>query len=180
MENKNTFAEAKVGDRVWSFDKDWGTVTNFKVDEDDGCIEVKFDYNEIIAIYLLDGRFQPYDKNPSLYWDEIKFEIPKKPFDLKVEFEKLEVKEFKHRESNSYLFYNYSFEMWCFAETETSYSPTLLFFETETEKLDRFLNLLNEHKIAPEQLRPLLLEKLTEKKKIAGTEFIDSRFNKVK
>jgi hypothetical protein len=68
------FNEIKIGDRVWDFVYGWGEVVSF-IDDEDCPIAVKF--NNTIESYTLDGR--PDKKsNQTLFWNEIKFEIPKK------------------------------------------------------------------------------------------------------
>jgi hypothetical protein len=83
---KKTFENARVGDRVWSVIHRWGRITKIDSDED-YPIEVKFDFEEqIVRNYDHYGKYVKRDPNPSLYWDEIKFKVPKKPLpDLEVD-----------------------------------------------------------------------------------------------
>ena len=74
------FSNAKIGDKVWSLTRGWGTIT---IDEDHGQssdypIHVRFDKGSN-DYYTVCGKFYTHDINPSLFWDEIKLEIPKKP-----------------------------------------------------------------------------------------------------
>lgn len=64
----------KVGDKVWDINYGWATVTNV-YDSSDGCsIATEYD------TYTSTGRLIRTHITPSLFWDEIKFDIPKKPF----------------------------------------------------------------------------------------------------
>jgi hypothetical protein len=74
---KNTFKNAKIGDRVWSMAKGWGEVV--AIGYDMPCpIVVEFpDYGR--RPYSLDGRYNKNDINPELFWGEIKLEVPKPP-----------------------------------------------------------------------------------------------------
>lgn len=72
-DKKPMFAEAKKGDKVWSFTGGW-------------CNIVDTDYSQAYPIstnhghsYTLDGMILTTHWNPSLFWDEIKFEIPPRP-----------------------------------------------------------------------------------------------------
>lgn len=103
------FRNAKVGDRVWDFSKGWGTVLNITLSEN-YPIFVKFDNsNRADETYTYEGKANNSNVNPTLFWDEIHFSIPKKPFNLK-EFlkENLEPKEFVFNESNYYLYWQNS------------------------------------------------------------------------
>jgi hypothetical protein len=81
------FRDAKVGDRVWSPSWGWGTV----VDNDPNCdfpicveFDAPFDAN---PRFKYDGKGLNYyhneavgvGKQPGIYWDEVKFEIPPRP-----------------------------------------------------------------------------------------------------
>lgn len=71
------FKNAKIGDRVWSFSNGWGTIDEITTESVYALI-IKFDNKEVIS-YTFDGRFSTSDALPTLFWDEIKFEIPSKP-----------------------------------------------------------------------------------------------------
>jgi len=72
------FKNAKVGDRVWSFGVGWGTIDCiFK--EDTHPIKVTFDDCAYVHRFMEDGRVSAYALSPTLFWDEIEFEIPRKP-----------------------------------------------------------------------------------------------------
>lgn len=94
------FREAKENDRVWSSVYDWGTIYGTNHSES-RPIWVKFDKGAY-KYFTLDGKQNENDVFPSLFWDEIKFEIPKKPFKVEDELRKLKVKEFVYGENNNY------------------------------------------------------------------------------
>lgn len=100
------FEDAKVGDRVWDFIFGWGTIYDIILD-DYYPIKVEFE-KDIIRSYTLDGAlFKGSKENPSLFWDEIKFEIPKRPFNLEdFIYKKLKLKKFIPHESNYFLFWD--------------------------------------------------------------------------
>lgn len=99
------FRDAKVGDRAWSFEYGWGTITHVFYGKEYPII-FKSDTNRICN-FRFDGKKDINDINPSLFWNEIKFEIPEKPFDFK-EFIKdnLKIKQFTPREHNYFLFWD--------------------------------------------------------------------------
>lgn len=71
------FDGIKVGDKVWSFEFGWGEVVNVE-----DYIEVLFESSpESIGYYDFDGVVVDNEghRNQTLFWDEIKFEIPEKP-----------------------------------------------------------------------------------------------------
>ena len=72
-----TFETASIGDQVWSVSIGWGSITNIHHDED-YPICVKFDSGEY-GSFTKEGRLYLDDLNPTLFWDEIKFEVPTKP-----------------------------------------------------------------------------------------------------
>lgn len=76
------FRDAKVGDRVWSFKYGWGVVKKIHTASREYPLEIEFK-NEISISYSLVGKYNFSNLLPDLYWDEIKFEIPKKPAEKK-------------------------------------------------------------------------------------------------
>jgi len=77
--DNTTFETVKVGDRVWSITYGWATVTEVFKDK----FEVQND-NGSTSMFNNDGTFHRMTSlftktNRCLFWDEIKFEIPKKP-----------------------------------------------------------------------------------------------------
>jgi hypothetical protein len=71
------FSNAKVGDRVWSFDKGWGTIQGF---DNNPKYPILVDLDDSSSrSYTYDGKYFDNDINPNLFWNELKFEIPSKP-----------------------------------------------------------------------------------------------------
>lgn len=72
-----TFELACVGDRVWSVNKGWGVVRNITKSR---TFPIRVSYPEdITEFYTEDGLLYLDDLHPTLFWDEIVFEVPKKP-----------------------------------------------------------------------------------------------------
>ena len=71
------FSNAKVGDRVWSVNKGWGVVEDIT---NSWAFPIRVSYPEdITELYTEDGLIYLNDLHPTLFWDEIVFEVPKKP-----------------------------------------------------------------------------------------------------
>ena len=76
------FRDVRKGDRVYSLEYGWGMVT--ALDNSDFPIFVDFKYEE--ETFALDGKVSRASIHPTLFWDEVKIEIPKKPLpDLEVD-----------------------------------------------------------------------------------------------
>ena len=147
------FKNAKVGDRVWDFSKSWGIIE--KICDDDYPIVVLFE-NKEIETFTFEGKYSCSDLYPRLFWNEIKFEIPEKPFNLK-EFlrENLEPKEFEYEKSNYYL-------VWDSREEEFDYSYSS-FHESITpyfkrENMQIVVDTLNRKSITFEDLKQAFKE----------------------
>lgn len=98
------FRNAKVGDRAWFFEYGWGTITHVFKDSE---YPINFESDtKRICNFTIDGKRAVNDINPTLFWDEIKFEIPEKPFNLENELKKLEIQEFYYRGRNFYLLWD--------------------------------------------------------------------------
>jgi hypothetical protein len=73
-----TFKNAKVGSRVWSFTHGWGIVIkkfNFGINH--FKLVVKFDLTDLKEEYRDDGRAD-IAENQTLFWDEVKFQTPER------------------------------------------------------------------------------------------------------
>jgi hypothetical protein len=79
------FENAKVGDKVWDFIYKWGTVSYIE----DDMLFIKFSYMTS-ATFSKNGINQAHPKGSAsaniqtLFWDEIKFEIPTQPVRMKM------------------------------------------------------------------------------------------------
>ena len=75
MSTETTFENAKIGDRVWCMLCGWGKVES--IGTEPYPIEVCFDSGRF-ELYAYNGRLiEKY--NQSLFWDEIKFQVPPRP-----------------------------------------------------------------------------------------------------
>lgn len=81
------FRNAQVGDRAYDILRGWGTIVAIKqYSEYPICFEADIDS---FCTFTFDGKRADIDISPSLFWNEIKFEIPEKPFDLEKELKKI-------------------------------------------------------------------------------------------
>ena len=89
------FSDAKAGDSVWSVLDGWGVITSVRGDCTYGVRVYfgdatkavnKYRVKEFSQSYTKCGKLHYEDLNPILFWDEIVFEVPKKPLpDLEVD-----------------------------------------------------------------------------------------------
>lgn len=150
------FRDAKIGDRVWDFIWHWGTIINISTGND-YPITVKFDSNNYIIAYKVNGIYASEDESPRLFWDEIKFKIPEKPFNLK-EFlkENLEHKEFFNERSCDCIgIRGKNFKI---LTSEENVIGTVYFKTIEYEKIKKIEDALNENEVTPKQLKQAFKE----------------------
>ena len=145
---KKAFEDAQVGNRVWDFVLGWGTITSIK-EKSDFPLTVMFDCKEDYYIYTLEGKGYRSDLHPRLFWDEIKFEIPEKPFYLESELKKLEIKDFIVEEFNYNLY-------WCNKSKKIEYNygywsenPLAIYFTENSVK--KFMEKIEDEKITKEE-----------------------------
>ena len=141
------FSKAKVGDRVWDFIEHWGTIIRIH-DKSDFPLIIKFD-NKEERIYKINGQAYGENMTIRLFWDEIKYEIPKKPFDLEEEFKKLRIKEFVTGEANYFLIWDSVFEIIDYDAVGNNEQPNVVYFTKES--IDIFLNNIKDKKITKEE-----------------------------
>lgn len=145
------FSNAKSGDRVWDYEKNcWGTIIGI-VKNCQFPIRVKFD-NDIFenTSYTIEGKESLKHANPILFWDEIKFEIPKKTFNLEEELRRLEIKKFEYGKKNYYLYWNSTFEGIRIDCTTVADLPLTKYF-SENKVLAEFNERIKEQKITKEE-----------------------------
>ena len=145
------FRNAKVGDRVWSFTHHWGTII-----ETDGSLDKTIDYpllvkfdNDIVSRYTIDGKYNKDDTYPTLFWDEIKFEVPEIPFSLEDELRKLEVVEFKNEYNNYFIYWSNNFQEICLTSYTNIEIPMIKYFSKESAY--NFKKSMNNKNITKEQ-----------------------------
>lgn len=151
------FRKARIGDKVWDYTKGWGIISNDCLIQNNRDFPVIVEFkNSTKESYSFDGKKHYEDLNPSLFWDEIKFEVPEKPFNLK-EFlkEHLEPKEFEYEKKNYYLVWGPSEE-----EFDCTYSS---FYESitpyfERENMQIVVDMLNRKGITFEDLKQAFKE----------------------
>ena len=102
------FEKAKVGNKVWSFNYGWGNIIEIDPNAE-YPLYVEFNFENYHDSFTYKGFRNKNDKNPSLFWNEIKFEIPEKPFILKEWLIKnFKKKEFEKGKDNYVFIINYS------------------------------------------------------------------------
>jgi hypothetical protein len=70
------FRDVKKGDKVYALTKGWGKITD--IDLKNIYIVVSFEDGDTREFFI-DGKYYEDDKFPSLFWEEVKFDIPKNP-----------------------------------------------------------------------------------------------------
>lgn len=113
------FKKAKVGEKVWDFAYGWGEI----VEMDRSLIfglTVKFKYSKIS--FLFGGMIQA-DTSQTLFYNEIKFEIPKKPLpDLKVDTKVIVWNDVSAKKKRYFSHFNNVGKIACFHNGTTSWS----------------------------------------------------------
>lgn len=70
--------EVKIGDKVWHWFKGWGEVTNLDAEKHTDypiCVRWVGGY----GWFSKDGKYNTDAETPTLFWQPIELEIPKKP-----------------------------------------------------------------------------------------------------
>ena len=74
------FSKAKVGDRVWDFYCGWGSIVHVHDNPNRTGVEFRPDSMQDITIWVYPcGRASKENRNPRLFWDEIRLVPPKMP-----------------------------------------------------------------------------------------------------
>ena len=141
------FSNAKVGDRVYFIQCGWGTIIQIFKNKEYPII-YKSDKG-MIYNFRIDGKRDILDVNQSLFWNEIKFEIPEKSFDLKEELKKLEVVKFENKKLNYFLYYDNDNNSIRSGYNVCEDAPFFIFFSSES--ICKFLNKIENKKITKEQ-----------------------------
>ena len=142
------FRNAKTGDKVWDFLYGYGKV--LEVDKDE--LWVEFDESLCIdqkRVYTFDGKLRGVGYPQTLFWNEIKFEIPKKPFDLESELRKLKIVEFKKDKQNYFLLWDSDLENIAYDYLYSEEYPLIKYFDKES--IDNFKDNIKGKKITKEE-----------------------------
>ena len=113
------FEDARIGDGVYSLQNGWGIIMRI----DEGAYPIVVQFEEDRTSFTIEGKLYPEDKYPILFWDEIKFNIPKKPLpDLKVDTEVIvwDIKDFMYK--RYFKEFNNDGKIVCFSDGSTSWS----------------------------------------------------------
>lgn len=119
VNKKPMFADIKVGDKVWDIRQGWGVVCGL-TQRIDYPIDVEFgeEYNS----YTRGGFCHLDDINPTLFWDEIKIEVPPKPLpDLSVDTKVIVWNKTTPKTKRYFSHFNASGKIMCFANGMTSW-----------------------------------------------------------
>ena len=144
------FRKARIGDKVWDYTKGWGIISNDCLIQNNRDFPVIVEFkNSTKESYSFDGKKHYEDLNPSLFWDEIKFEVPEKPFNLENELKQLEIKEFVSNEDNFYLEWDNNANKIRYGQRCYCQQPFDIYFEKESVK--RFMNNVKDKNITKEQ-----------------------------
>ena len=141
------FKNAKVGDRVYDMLKGWGIISSIEPKEERPIYFVA-DIDSF-SKFTFDGKRNRRDKNPTLFWDEVKYEIPEKPFNLEDELRKLEIKKFEYDWLNYFLVYDGKGKEITYGYHQDSESPDCIYFSGKGIK--RFCEKAKEQKITKEE-----------------------------
>ena len=145
------FRNAKRYDRVWSFSNRWGTIMyvgNINNKFINYPIEVRFD-NGVEETYTIDGKHSINDECPVLFWSEVKYKAPEKPFNLEDELRRLEVVEFNIENRNYYLYWDNCGEN---IEYYNSYFDEFINYKFFSESsIKKFMDNVKDEKITKEE-----------------------------
>lgn len=141
------FRNAKVGDRAYDILRGWGTIVAIKQDSEYPiCFKADIDS---FCTFTFDGKRADIDISPSLFWDEIKFEVPEKAFNLEEELRKLEVVEFKNEYNNYFIYWSNNFQEICLTSYTNIEIPMIKYFSKESAY--NFKKSMNNKNITKEQ-----------------------------
>lgn len=148
------FRNAKIGDEVWDFIYGWGKITDIR---ENFTYPFKVEFNNFCGVYeyTFEGKICE-DEPQRLFWDEIKFEVPKKPFDLKeVLKENLKPKEFEYFEDNYRIYYSYSDNEFKWGINSIAEETNVYFSECNIYSI---IDVLNDKKITMKEFKKALRE----------------------
>jgi len=114
------FKDAKIGDKLYSVEDGWGVVEAINTDRDHP-LTIQFD--GCMKSFTLNGKRYIDSKNPTLFWDKIEFEVPKRPLpDLKVDTKVIVWKSGEPKKRRHFKKFNEDGDIICFAHGATSWT----------------------------------------------------------
>ena len=117
------FKDVKIGDKLYSVEDGWGVLED--ITDRDHPLTIQFD--SCRKSFTLDGKRYIDSKNPTLFWDKIEFEIPKRQLpDLKVDTPVLVWKsgEYVLKEKRHFKEFNNKGKIVCFINGYTSWTSS--------------------------------------------------------
>ena len=115
------FKDAKMGDKLYSVEDGWGILEEIA----DRYHPLIIQFDSCRKNFTFNGRRYIDSKNPTLFWDEIKFKIPKKPLpNLKVDAKVIvwNSVEYVLKEKRHFKEFNNKGKIVCFTNGATSWS----------------------------------------------------------
>ena len=114
------FEDVKKGDKVWSFVYGWGVVEDIRKKK----LQITVKFKNERDTFTLDGKMYKTDMYQTLFWDEVKFEIPNKPLpDLPIDTKLLVWGEKdKRKYKRHFKKFNKNGKIVCFSYGETSWT----------------------------------------------------------
>lgn len=116
------FKDIKIGDKLWGFRNGWGEVIDITCN--DNTYPIKVQFMSGAYTYTLEGKVCSADLFPDLYYDEIKFEIPKKPLPKLAVDTKVVVWDDKLKCKRYFSHFDEDGTIYCFQDGATSWSST--------------------------------------------------------
>ena len=146
------FENVKVGDSLYDVCFGWGRVKAINcLDYSDKAhlIEVEFSHMKKFTYSKKGKNLDLGCTNQTLFWDEVKFEVPEIPFSLEDELRKLEVVEFSFDENSCFLFYDNTEDCICCELTAHLDVPFVNYFTNRS--IYDFMDKIKDKNITREQ-----------------------------
>lgn len=140
------FKNAKVGDKVWDFLHKKGIIAEIENEK----IFVEF-YNVLghKVVYDLEGRILGTSYPQTLFWGEIKYDIPEKSFNLEEELRKLEIAKFELGSNNYTLLWSNQYSIIDFDYYMSYQNPLTVYFTKKS--IMNFLDSIKDKEITKEE-----------------------------
>ena len=158
-DRKVIFGDVYPGEMVYYYPKDMFVPINTVTDYcNGGCQELGIEVKGKTMYFDEYGCERFSDKNPTLFWDKPKLEIPKKPFNLKSEYKKLQRKEFVYGETNCIISLDsdYGEISWDWDYYEYRQEIGVCYYQKES--IQDFIDILNDNKVTFDELEKVVKE----------------------